>query len=189
MCVLESVSVCVVPLRAVKVWLQLWRAPDVTAAHPGRHCVALMSAGDSAGQGLSVNSGHHRARQSRIRAVCCRSCNAWLLRLRFNGKKDICKCHVINQEQQASQTDSIFWGQNAGLTQRSRRNIPVCCSRGSEMFQGLCLEASPLPASDSVHQQTSSSHPDVANSSHLPLAHTYWKKEGGCHVSFNSVFH
>lgn len=73
-CVWESVRVCV-PLRVEKAWLQLWRALDVTAGHPGRHCVALMSAGDSAGRGLSVSSGRRKAQQSRIRAVCCRSCN------------------------------------------------------------------------------------------------------------------
>lgn len=78
LCVLESVRVCV-PLRVAKAWLQLWRVLDVTAEHPGHHCVALRSAGDSAGQGLSVSSGRRKAQQSRTHVVCCRSCNASLL--------------------------------------------------------------------------------------------------------------
>lgn len=79
LCVWESVRVCV-PLRAEKAWLRLWRVLDATAEHPGRRCVALRSAGGSAGQGLSVSSGRRRARRNRIRAVCCRSYNASLLR-------------------------------------------------------------------------------------------------------------
>lgn len=77
-CVWESVIVCV-PLHVGKAWLQVWRELDVSAEHPGHHCVALRSAGDSAGQGLSVSSGRRMALQIRIRAACCRPYNASLL--------------------------------------------------------------------------------------------------------------
>lgn len=86
LCVSESVKVCV-PLRVEKAWLQIWRVLDATAEHPGRHCVELRSAGDSAGQGLLMSSAHHRAQQSHIHEVFCRSCNASLLHSRCNKWK------------------------------------------------------------------------------------------------------
>lgn len=85
-CGSESVKACV-PLCVEKAWLQIWRVLDATAEHPGRHCVALTSAGDSAGQGLLMNSARHRARQSRIHEAFCRSYNASLLRSRCSDRK------------------------------------------------------------------------------------------------------
>lgn len=96
LCVLESVRVSV-PLRFERVCLELWRELGVTVEHPMHHCVALRSSGDSAGQDLSMSSARHRAQQSHIHVVCCRSCSASLLHSHWNelGKKITCGYRLV----------------------------------------------------------------------------------------------
>lgn len=107
-------------------------------------------------------------------------------------KNHISECHTITPclvlfSKLSNFPDAAF--QKVILTQQSRRSTPVCCSHGSGTFQELCLGASPRPASGSVHPQTNSSHPDVANSSRLPSTHTYWKRqESYCDIAVTILY-
>lgn len=170
LCVSESVKVCV-PLRAEKARLPIWHVPGETAEHPGHRCVELRSAGDSAGRGLLTSSAHRRARQSRIPEAFCRSYNASLLHSRYKKRRVIASVTATLHMRPRTAFRIVI------LTQQSRRSSPACCSHESGMFQDLYLEAPPQPVSGSFHQQTNTSHPDVANSSRLLSEHTYCEKK------------
>lgn len=145
LCVSESVKVCV-RLRVEKARLQIWRALDETAEHPGHRCVELRSAGDSVGQGLSVSSAHHRAQQSHIRGMFCRSYSASLLHSRCNKHQWLPHDYTIhNIHLQVLLSKLSYLHNRAGVASLLAALTDQECSRSFALKHLLSLRPAQLP--------------------------------------------